>query len=94
MIAITHNLLLGYEQELENRHDVKNTAEDERRGRRVESAERACAKMGWPISSLVLQARRATQRSVKFIRWLRHAIHDRLAESVAVARLRELYAVL
>ena len=94
MIAITHNLLLGYEQELENRHDVKNSAEDERRGQRVESAERACAKMGWPISSLVLQARRATQRSVKFIRWLRHAIRDRLAESVAVARLRQLYAVL
>jgi hypothetical protein len=94
MIALTHNLLLGYEQELENRHDVKNTAEDQRRGQRVESAERACAKMGWPISSLVLQARQATQRSVKFIRWLRHAIRDRLAESVAVARLRELYAVL
>lgn len=94
LIAITHNLLLGYEQELENRHDLKNSAEDARRAQRVQSAERACAKVGWPISSLVLQARRATQRSVKFIRWLRHAIRDRLAESVAVARLRELYAVL
>jgi hypothetical protein len=94
MIVMTHNLLLCYEQDLEDRHEAKNTAEDERRGQRAESAERACAKMGWPISSLVLQARRATQRSVKFIRWLRQAIRDRLAESAAVARLRALYAVL
>src|SRR5688572_24806281 len=94
MIAMTHNLLLCYEHDLEQRHDVTNTAEDQRRNQRIESAERACAKIGWPISSLVLQARRATQRSIKFIRWLRHAIRDRLAESIAAARLKELYAVL
>lgn len=94
MIALTHNLLLCYEQDLEQRHEVTNTSEDQRRSQRIDSAERACAKIGWPLSSLVLQARRATQRSVKFIRWLRHAIRDRCAESVAVARLRELYALL
>jgi hypothetical protein len=94
MIAITHNLLLCYEHDLEQRHDVRNTAEDQRRNQRIDVAERTCAERRWPISSLVLQARRATQRSVKFIRWLRHAIRDRLAESLAVARLRELYAVL
>jgi hypothetical protein len=94
MIAMTHNLLLAYEHDLEQRHDLTNTAEDQRRRQRVESAGRACAEMNWPMSSLLLVARRATQRSLKFIRWLRHAIRDRLAESVAVARLRELYAVL
>jgi hypothetical protein len=94
LIAITHNLLLRYEQDLEARHDVQNTAEDQRRSKRLESAERACTEIGWPISSLVLAARRATQRSVKFIRWLRHAIRERLAEAAAVARLKQLYAVL
>ena len=94
LIAMTHNLLLAYEQDLEQRHAVTNTAEDQRRTRRVDAAEQACAKVGWALSSLVLQARRATQRSVKFIRWLRHAIRDRLAEPVAVARLKDLYAVL
>jgi len=94
MIAITHNLLLGYEQDLEQQHDVNNTAEDQRRRQRIESAERTCASMGWPISSLVVQPRRATQRSVKFIRWLRQAIRDRLAEALAVARLKALYAVM
>jgi hypothetical protein len=94
LIAITHNLLLGYEQELENRHDVQNNAEDERRSRRTAAAEKAGTKSGCAISSLVLAARRATQRSVKFIRWLRHAIRERLAETAAVARLKDLYAVL
>jgi hypothetical protein len=94
MIAITHNLLLCYEHDLEQRHDVTNTAEDQRRNQRIGLADRTCAKIGSSISSLVLQARRATQRSVKFIRWLRQAIRDRLAESVAAARLKELYAVL
>ena len=94
MIAITHNLLLFYEQRLEDRHEVKNTAEDARRRQRSQSAENDCAKAGIPVSSLVGQARRATQRSVKFIRWLRHAIRERLAESIAVPRLVELYTVL
>jgi hypothetical protein len=43
---------------------------------------------------LILGPRRATQLSLKFIRWLRHAVRERLAESIAVARLRQLYAVL
>jgi hypothetical protein len=93
LIAITHNLLLRYEQDLEDRHDVQNTAEDERRSKRIDSAKQACAKTGWLISSLVLAARRATQRSVKFIRWLRHALRERLAEAAAVGRLKDLYAV-
>lgn len=94
MIAMTHNLLLGYEGQLEQRHQVTNTAEDQRRSQRLEPGQQMCAKMKWPISSLVLEARRATQRSVKFIRWLRHAIRDRLAEAVAVPQLSKSYAVL
>jgi hypothetical protein len=94
MIVLTHNLLLGYEQHLEQRHDVNNTAEDQRRSQRINSVQQACAGRGPSLSSLVLLARRATQRSVKFIRWLRQALRDRLAEALAVARLKALYAAL
>ena len=94
MIALTHNLLLRYEQELAQRHGVTNQAEDRRRARRIELAAQACAKMGTPLSLLVLLPRRATQRSVKFIRWIRQAIRDRLTEAVAVLRLKHLYATL
>jgi hypothetical protein len=94
LIAITHNLLLAYEQKLEDSHAVRNTAEDKRRSPRTEAAERTCAQSGQPISSLVLALRRATQRSVKFIRWLRHAIRERLAEATAIPQPRRIYAVL
>lgn len=94
MIALTHNLLLLYEQALEDRHGIANEAEDRRRASRTEEARKECAQIGIRLSSLALLRRRATQRSVKFIRWLRQAIRDRLAEAAAVPRLRQLYAQL
>ena len=89
---MTHNLLLCCEQSLEERHEVTHVAEE--RTRRTAEVERAGPKMGWPIFALRLQARRATHRSVKFIRWLRHAIRERLAEPAAVVRSATVYAVL
>ena len=93
-IAITHNLLLLYEQKLENQHGVTNQAEDQRRKDRIKAAVAECEKKGQSISTLVTKARRATQRSVKFIRWVRQAIRDQAAEAVAVLRLMDLYATL
>ena len=94
LIAITHNLLMIYEQKLESEHGVVNVAEDQRRAKRVKATIKACKVTGSPISTLVVQARRATQRSLKFIRWLRQSLRDQTAEAVAVLRLRALYATL
>lgn len=92
MIALTHNLLLNYEQELEDRHQVSNGPEDRRRVQRSETMRRQCARERMPVSRLLLLGRRATQRGVKFIRWLRQSLRDRLAEALAVARLKALYS--
>jgi hypothetical protein len=94
LVAITHNLLLIYEQILEIEYGVTNQAEDLRRAQRIETAAKKCATAGTPLSALVLRARGATQRSVKFVRWARQSIRDRVAEAVAVLRLRALYATL
>lgn len=94
MIALTHNLLLRYEHALETKHGVTNQAEDRRRAERIERAGAECARKGTPLSELVLLPRRATQRSVKFIRWLRRAIREELAEAAALLHLRQLYASL
>jgi hypothetical protein len=94
LITLTHNLLLLYEQNLEKRHGIRNEAEDRRRGQRTQIAANACAQAGKPLSTLLSQARRTTQRSVKFIRWVRQSIRDRAAEAVAVLRLQAFYAVL
>lgn len=94
LVAITHNLLIGYERRLETQHAVTNQAEDRRRAKRTEAAQKKCAEMGQKLSELVVQAQRATQRSVKCVRWFRQSIRDRIAESVAVPRLKALYAAL
>ena len=71
LVALTHNLLLLYETRLEEEHGVSNEAEDERRQQRVEQLKRSARQAGRELSSLRLGVRRATQRSVKFVRWLR-----------------------
>ena len=91
-VALTHNLLLLYESRLETEHGVTNAAEDQRRGQRQRELREYLEETGREVSHLVICARRATQRSVKFIRWLRHALDERLAEAAAVARLKLLYA--
>jgi len=94
LIALTHNLLLCYAQDLEARYALANAAEDPRRRQRTQAAQRAGVKTGGPLPTLVVAARRATQHSVKFIRWLRQALREKLAEAAAVPRLQQLYAAL
>jgi hypothetical protein len=94
LIAITHNLLMIYEQKLESEHGVVNVAEDQRRAKRIKAVVKACESARNPISTLVVQARGATQRSLKFIRWLRQSLRDQAAEAAAVLRLKVLYATL
>lgn len=93
-VALTHNLLLIYESRLEKEHGVANAAEDQRRAGRQENLRAYLQATGREISSLIICARRATQRSVKLLRWLRHALHERLTEEAAVPRLKLLYASL
>ncbi len=94
LVAITHNLFVIYEQALELKHGVTNQAEDKRRANRTKTDGKRCAAAGQPLSKLVLAAQRATQRSVKFVRWVRQSIRDQAAEAAAVLRLGALYATL
>jgi len=94
LLTITHNLLLLYEQALAVRHAVQNQAEDQRRRERKKAHQQIARKNGQLLSTLVSRALSATQRSVKFIRWLREALRYQLAETTAVLRLKQLYAAL
>jgi hypothetical protein len=93
-LTITHNLLLLYEQALAVRHAVQNHAEDQRRSERLKEHQHIARTNGQLLSTLVARALSATQRSVKFIRWLREALRYQLAETTAVLRLKHLYASL
>ena len=90
-IAITHNLMMLYESRLEEDHGVTNEVEDRRRARRVVEAQAACQASGQALSTLVTAVRRTTQRSVKFVRWVRQSLRDQTTEAIAVPRLKALY---
>jgi hypothetical protein len=90
----THNLLPCHEHALERLHGITNQAEDRRRAGRIARAEKECALKGTPLSPLLMLPRRATQRSVKFIRWLRLAIREKLTEAGAARRPKQLHATL
>lgn len=92
LMAITHNLLLLYEQHLEREYDVQNRPENRRRTQRTTEAHAQALQAGRPLTTLICASRRATQCCVKFICWLRQSLHDRLTEDAAVPRLRALYA--
>jgi hypothetical protein len=94
LTALTQNLLLIYEQRIKEKHGVNNEAEDQRRSRRVETLIKEAQINGRSVSTLLLGLRKATQRSVKFIRWLRQAMRESLAEAAALPRLALLYASL
>lgn len=94
LVALTHNLLLIYEARLEREHGMRNAAEDQRRQERQREMKQAARQTGNPLTTLRTGLRRATQRSVKFLRWLRHALREKLTEADAVPRLTHLYASL
>jgi hypothetical protein len=91
---MTHNLLRLYEHRLEIGRGIENLGEDRRRAARTAEAEQRCGKEGKAVSTLVTAARRASQCSVKFVRWLRQSLRDCATEAATAARLRVLYATL
>lgn len=93
-ITLTHNLVLLYDHDLEERHNVEKTAEDKRRQQRQDQCAEETAKVGHPAPTLVLRAQRATQCCVKFIRWIRKSLRYQAAEAAAVLQLKVLYATL
>jgi hypothetical protein len=93
-LALTHNLLLLYEQRLASHHGVSNDPEDKRRDLRLEQAIEHCARTGYPLNTLASRSRIASQCSVKFLRWLRSALNQSLTEATAVLNLKALYASL
>jgi hypothetical protein len=94
LIAITYNLIRLTEEHLEIQHEITNVAEDKRRKKRKVQLCWKSEKKGQLVSSLRLGATRATQRSVKFIRWLRVSMRKQLTVPAAAAHLKASYAKL
>ncbi|MDB4798864.1 transposase, partial [Verrucomicrobia bacterium] len=92
LIALTYNLIRLLEDFLQEEHGIRNEAEEERKIQQRQNLATKVRESGRQISSLLENACKATQRSVKYIRWLRGYLRDRVAASVALPFLRSLYA--
>ena len=93
-ICLTHQLLLVFEQMLENDHGIRPEAELKRRADRLAAEEDFAIKNKRTFPVLRACALRLTQRTVKFLRWLRASFTREAPWLDLIAVLRHSYASL
>lgn len=102
LLCLTHNLLTIFEQEIRTRCGVDNQAELRRKNNglrkrghaaRARSAQAGPPRPENPPASIAAHAfARFTQRSVKFIRWLKNHLDLQRDWDQAIARLARVYS--
>ena len=90
--CLTHNLALLFELELRKGEEIEDEVESEKREKREPHLKNrtgnAMKRAGNFINQVV---QRATQRTQRFIRWLRVALYREVPWPDAVARLAEIW---
>jgi hypothetical protein len=90
-VCIAHNLMLILEGYLE-KEGIGNEIENNRRNKRLEK-NLARSKIGnKKLPDFLIKPKRATQRSVKFIRWLRNHLYINTSWREALGPLHRIYA--
>lgn len=93
-ICLAHQLLLAFEHLLDQQEDIRPEAELQRRASRLAAQERQAAKNGLAFPSLRSAALRLTQRTAKFLRWLRASLLREAPWPDLLAILRLSYAAI
>jgi hypothetical protein len=92
MLCLTHNLLTLMESDLEKTEGIRNEAEWKRKAKTLEQTREYLAEHGHSLPWLYEAIQRITQRSVKFIRWLRNHLDSQAPWSQSLAALTKIYA--
>ena len=92
MLCLTHNLLTLLENDLELKEGIRNEAEWERKAKTQEEVREYLAEKGSSLPWIHEAIQRITQRSVKFIRWLRNHLDTQVSWEQALAALTRIYA--
>ena len=90
-LCLAHNLMVLYERELRQEHGITNEAEDRRRAKRLKEEKEAVKKAGRILTPLREALQRCTQRTVKFIRWLRSYLFRDVPYTSILNALRKEY---
>ena len=91
LIAIAHNLMLLLSEALKSEHQIEDVVELKRRKIRRKREQESGRKRKF-VDGLSIWLQRATQRGVKFIRWLRAQLRRPASWEQACASLTALYA--
>ena len=90
-ICLAHNLMLILEGCIE-REGIRNEIENNRRSKRLKEALVNSKAEKKTLPDFLIQPKRATQRSVKFIRWLRNYLFLNTSWREALGPLQRIYA--
>jgi hypothetical protein len=91
-LCLAHNLTLLQEHKLAVEHQITNIAETRRKTKRMERERKTVFDQGIALPTALQVLQRVTQRSIKFIRWLRIFLFSDAPWSRMLADLRRLYA--
>lgn len=92
LLCLAHNLMTLMEETIFQRTGVRNHAELKRRDKkRTTRTVEALEKSGGEIPHLQHAVERLTQRTVKFIRWLKNHLDLACAWGAAIAKLNQIY---
>ena len=91
-ICMAHNLMVMFKKCLENEGAVNET-ENKRRQKRLEKALAHAKTKTNNFPKFLKTARKPTQLSVKYIRWLRNHLYSNTSWREAVSSLVRVYAV-
>lgn len=91
-LCLAHNLTLLQEHKLAVEHQITNIAETRRKTKRMERERKTVFDQGIALPPALQVLQRVTQRSIKFIRWLRIFLFSDAPWSRMLADLRRLYA--
>lgn len=90
-VCIAHNLMLILEGCLEE-EGIGNEIENNRRNKRLEKVLASSKINNEKLPAFLMQPKRATQRSVKFIRWLRNHLYINASWRESLGPLQRIYA--
>jgi len=93
-LCLAVNLVTLFEHQVKQEHGVSNEPEDKRRAKRRATEKRQVEKAGKRLPQLHENLARATQTSVKFLRWLLYRLWRPTSWEAALKRLRRVYASL
>jgi len=93
LLCLTHNLMTLMEEQIFRETGIRNEAETKRKAQTLAKRDEDCKSKGCRgLSDLQKAIQRLTQRTVKFIRWLKNHLDTKRTWTQALARLAKIYA--